>query len=495
MKKTAMISVFAFFLLSTGSWAKEPPVSEDTEACLECHATVYPGSLDDWKRGRMARITPSEAMKKPKAERRVSFDTIPDSLKNVVVGCAECHTLNPGKHTDSFEHNGYQVHVVVTPEDCATCHPVERKEYDQNLMAHAYGNLKNNAVYQDLADSVNSLQSFSGGKISFSRPNDATEADSCFFCHGTHVKRQGSVEKETDFGQMSFPVLSGWPNQGVGRINPDGSKGACTACHPRHQFSLTVARKPYTCAECHKGPDVPAYPVYSVSKHGNIFSSFAHSSLWDFEAVPWTVGKDFTAPTCAVCHVSHLVSKDGSLVAKRTHQMNDRLDQRLFGLIYAHPHPVSPDTTLIRNKEGLPIPTSLTGEPASEYLIDKEEQQRRKEAMHLICLACHSNGWTKGHFDRLENTIQTTNAMTLTATQILISAWEGGIARGISQKDSIFNEAIEKMWVEEWLFYANSVRLASAMGGADYGVFANGRWYLSKNIQEMLDWTYFHQRK
>ena len=28
----------------------------------------------------------------------------------------------------------------------------------------------------------------------------------------------------------------------------------------------------------------------------------------------------------------------------------------------------------------------------------------------------------------------------------------------------------------------------SAMAGADYGVFANGRWYMSKNIREMLDW-------
>ena len=51
----------------------------------------------------------------------------------------------------------------------------------------------------------------------------------------------------------------------------------------------------------------------------------------------------------------------------------------------------------------------------------------------------------------------------------------------------LFDEAIEKQWVEEWLFYANSTRFATAMMGADYGVFANGRWYLSKNIQDMLD--------
>jgi len=29
------------------------------------------------------------------------------------------------------------------------------------------------------------------------------------------------------------------------------------------------------------------------------------------------------------------------------------------------------------------------------------------------------------------------------------------------------------------------------MAGADYGVFANGRWQLSKNLQEMMDWLEF----
>jgi hydroxylamine dehydrogenase len=61
----------------------------------------------------------------------------------------------------------------------------------------------------------------------------------------------------------------------------------------------------------------------------------------------------------------------------------------------------------------------------------------------------------------------------------------------LAQGDSIFNEAIEKMWVEQWLFFANSTRFASAMAGADYGVFANGRWYLGKNIQQMKDWLEF----
>jgi len=495
MKRTGVILASLFFWLVSASQAGELRMSEDTQACLECHGMVLSGIMEEWKAGRMARVTPAEAMKKPKAQRRVSFEKIPDGLKDVVVGCAECHTLHAKKHGDTFEHNGYEVHVVVTPEDCATCHPVERKEYGQNLMAHAYGNLKHNTLYQDLMHSVNGLQSFSNGAVSCTPADDATEADSCLFCHGTHVKREGTVEKETDFGELSFPVLSGWPNQGVGRINPDGSKGACTACHPRHRFSMATARKPYTCSECHKGPDVPAYPVYSVSKHGNMFSSVGSSPSWDFDAAPWTVGKDFSAPTCAGCHISHLVSGDGSLVAERTHRMNDRLADRLFGLVYAHPHPASPDTSTIRNKAGFPLPTELTGEPVANYLIDRSEQMQRKANMQRICLACHGRGWVKGHFDRLENTIRTTNTMTMTATRILLSAHDSGLARGPAQKDSIFNEAIEKMWVEQWLFYANSTRLASAMAGADYGVFANGRWHLSKNIQEMMDWIRLQGRR
>jgi hypothetical protein len=226
--------------------------------------------------------------------------------------------------------------------------------------------------------------------------------------------------------------------------------------------------------------------VYQVSKHGNKYASLSRD--WTFNAVPWTFGKDFDAPTCATCHISLTVNTDGDIVTERTHQMNDRLPWRIMGLIYAHPHPVSPDTTIIKNRAGLPLPTELTGEPAAEYLIDTREQEKRRQVLQSVCLSCHSSGWVDGHWTRFENTLKTTNEMTLTATRILLAAWDKGLAKGLAQNDSIFNEAIEKKWVEQWLFYANSTRFASAMMGADYGVFANGRWYLSKNIQQMADW-------
>ncbi len=469
----------------------EIPVSEKTEACLECHATISPGIVAAWKKSRMSRITPAQAKQKPKLQRRVSFHSLPEGLADRVVGCAECHTMNPGTHKDTFDHNDYPVHAVVSPRDCATCHPVEEGQYAKNIMSAAYANLQENPVYRDLADRTNGVHGFRDMETTYKKPDARTDADSCLSCHGTVITVTGTETRETDAGDLEFPVLSGWPNQGVGRINPDGSKGSCSACHTRHQFSIEMARKPSTCSQCHKGPDVPAYKVYAVSKHGNTYSAMGHNKDWDFNAVPWAVGRDFTAPTCATCHVSLVVSDEGEVIAERTHQMNDRLAWRIFGLIYAHPHPLSPDTTTIRNKMGLPLPTELTGEPVSPFLIDPKEQDKRRAEMKKICMGCHSRGWVQGHFARYENTIRTTNASTLTATAIMLKAWEEGAARGLAQKDSLFNEALEKMWVEHWLFYANSTRYASAMGGADYGAFANGRWYMSKNIQDMHDWLKF----
>ena len=74
--------------------------------------------------------------------------------------------------------------------------------------------------------------------------------------------------------------------------------------------------------------------------------------------------------------------------------------------------------------------------------------------------------------------------MTLTATKVLLKAWDKKVA---DPKPSLFDESIEKKWTEQWLFHANSTRFASAMMGPDYGVFDSGRWAMAKNIQEMLD--------
>jgi hydroxylamine dehydrogenase len=489
MRRVVLFTLLPCCFLALAAGAIADKISTESKRCLGCHKIVTPGIVADWQKSLHSLVTPTEALGKEKLMRRVSLTSFPEGVGENVVGCAECHTRNPDSHTDTFDHNGFKVHVVVTPEDCAACHPEERKQYADNLMSNAYANLMDNSVYRMLIEDINSVKDFNGVISPHADANSEdplTDADSCLSCHGTVVEVEGLKSRSTLMGEMEFPVLTGWPNVGVGRINPDGSKGACTSCHPRHNFSIEVARKPYTCAQCHKGPDVPAYPVYMVSKHGNIFSS--SQKEWNFNEVPWKVGVDFNAPTCATCHVSLVTTEKGKVVAERTHRMNDRLEYRLFGTIYATAHPIEADTSNIRNKAGLPLTSDLTGDPATDYLIGPEERQRRRETMQKLCSACHSQQWIKGHFLNLDRAIETTNAMTLSATKVMLEAWEGGAAKGLSQNESIFDETLEKMWVEQWLFYANSIRFASSMGGADYGVFANGRWHQSKNLQMMVEW-------
>jgi hypothetical protein len=401
--------------------------------------------------------------------------------------------LRPKAHADTFDHNGYDIHVVVSPDDCRTCHPEEADQYSKNIMAHAYNNLAGNELFQLQELTIIGASPPDARRKTFLPAHEYTKAEACYYCHGTKLKVTGVEVRDTEAaGELEFPVIKGWPNQGVGRVNLDGSLGSCSACHTRHTFAIEMARKPYTCKECHVGPDVPAYKVYAASKHGNIFSSMHQT--WNFNAVPWTIGKDFTAPTCAACHISLLVNSDEEVVSERTHQINNRLPWRIFGLIYAHPHPQNPDTTLIRNKDGQPLPTDFDGGFASKYLISKEEMDVRRKTMQAACLNCHGTSWVRGQWKRFENTIQTTNADTLIGTRIMREILSHRFAVGLDQGGNPFDVAVEKKWTDIWLLYANTIRFASAMGcGGDYGVYAGGRYQMSKSLLELGDWLDFRK--
>ncbi len=471
-----------------------PSISQETAACLNCHKTYTPGIVEDWERSLHAKTTPASALKKPEIRRRMSAKKVPATLEKVVVGCYECHSLNAEKHKDNFDHMGFNINVVVSPQDCSICHPVETRQYSGSKKAHAMGNLTKNPVFNLLVETILSKKEVEGGRVVQKGASDFTRQETCFSCHGTEVAVSGKETVQTAMGGVEVPKLTNWPNQGVGRINPDGSMGACTPCHPRHQFSIEVARKPYTCSQCHLEPDVPAWNVYKESKHGNIY--FSNYQKWNFNAVPWRVGKDFQTPTCASCHNSLITSPDGKVVAERTHDFGSRLWVRLFGLIYSHPQPKHGDTSVLKNKDGLPLPAAFTGEIAKEGLIDEKEQANRKKVTTGVCIQCHGTSWANNHFAKLEHTIKEVDRMTVASTLLLVDAWTHGLAEGLPQGKNPFDEAIEQMWIRQWLFYANSVKYASAMTGApDYATFKNGWWNLTENLQRMKDWKEFKQKR
>jgi hydroxylamine dehydrogenase len=147
----------------------------------------------------------------------------------------------------SWLHEGFYVSVLVTPIDCSQCHEQEYKEFSRSHHARA-------------GDILASLDNVLAEKAAGMPGNIADAVNGCWQCHGTIIKfkrdAKGDIVRE---GKENKPVIAAdtWPNSGIGRLNPDGSKGSCNACHSRHSFEAKLARAPENCGKCHMGPDHP----------------------------------------------------------------------------------------------------------------------------------------------------------------------------------------------------------------------------------------------
>jgi hypothetical protein len=212
----------------------------------------------------------------------------------------------------------------------------------------------------------------------------------------------------------------------------------------------------------------------------------------------------------------------GEIIAQRTHNVDSRLWVRLFGLIYAHPMPVTgkhfelmveampKDTadylakyyglTIAEKLVGvkLPLPVSLApdiktgkfiyaklpnGQPG---LISPAEMQKRKEQMMKICMACHNKQYVENQFKLLDEEIKETNLATLKATVLLLKAWQEGLAHvDLKNPKTLFDEYFERLWINTWLFYSNSIRYGTAMMGQDWTTFKRGWYRLTENLAHM----------
>lgn len=187
----ALISLFCIFVILSGNLPQErekqceAPLSEQTEECLECHRIYSPGIVEDWLESKHAETTPEMALKVPDLEREVSSDTVPENLLKVAVGCYECHSQNPDLHQDNFEHFDFKINVVVSPNDCRTCHSVEAEEYTKGKKAHALGNLQKNPVYHTLVETITSLKKVEDQQVIPLESLYSTRAETCYACHGT----------------------------------------------------------------------------------------------------------------------------------------------------------------------------------------------------------------------------------------------------------------------------------------------------------------------
>ncbi|MCP4248993.1 MAG: cytochrome C552, partial [bacterium] len=160
--------------------------------CAGCHSEESPGIVSQWQ-----------------ASAHFQND----------IGCIDCHGAEK-TDADAFEHHGATIAVIVSPLDCSNCH---EKEFNEQKGSH----------HAKAAQILGSLDNLLGEVVG----GQAAVNVGCRQCHGSEVK----------IGDDGRPTADTWPNTGMGRINPDGSWGSCSACHARHEFSVEQARQPEAC--------------------------------------------------------------------------------------------------------------------------------------------------------------------------------------------------------------------------------------------------------
>lgn len=233
--------------------AGEAQLGEESRKCVACHEQRTPAIAAQWRASRHAKEG---------------------------VGCYECHMAEEGDR-DAFMHEGQRIATVVSPKDCSPCHAKETDEFDRSHHSKA-------------TQFIGSLDNVLGEVIE----GPLAAANGCRQCHGSEV----AITKKDAAGKPILDPMT-WPNTGIGRVNLDGSRGSCTACHSRHTFSRAMARQPEVCGKCHMGPDHPQIEIYEESKHGIAYNT--QKDQMNLGSEKWVVGEDYTAaPTCATCHMS-----------------------------------------------------------------------------------------------------------------------------------------------------------------------------------------------
>jgi hypothetical protein len=391
--------------------------NETTDPCIVCHKAsgVLNNTLIDWRNSKHAQND---------------------------ISCIDCHEADSAD-PDATSHNGYYITYVVSPEDCSQCHDQEVQEFDQSL--HSFG-----ALYYEYLFSEGKLpfieSQLEGGYLVVGGENITHGATirGCQACHGTNM---------TGKTTQDFTV---WPNNGIGRINPDGSRGSCSACHTRHTFSIAEARHPETCGQCHMGPDHPQIEIFLESKHGNIYS--AEGDSWNWTADDWRAGVDYRAPTCAGCHMS---SAPG---LPATHDVSSRLSWELET-------PVSGYTNNKANNLGIEI-------------SDGSTWQEKRGRMKTVCRQCHYYEWVDNYYEQADIAVELYNEKYLEAKQIVDDLYDEGLITATP-----FDEPIEFKLYEMWHHEGRRARMGAFMQAPDY-VQWHGFYELLKDkveIEEMAE--------
>lgn len=312
------------------------------------------------------------------------------------VSCLDCHQAAQGQ--EKKDHHGFVIaSVPLTAANCRSCHEQIYQQFVRSRhAAPAWA-----AIHGEKGltpEQVNFSETYQpGGTRRPPHPFVTAEgasamASGCERCHS------------------------------VGKPNPDGTIGTCTACHTRHTSSVAIARLPSTCGQCHLGPDHSQIEIYEESKHGVMFAS--QEKLFNLSVAPKDLTtRDMFVPTCATCHMSGI---NGLGV---THDPSERLSYYLANAI---------------------------SEKRPNYAAAQAK-------MKQVCAQCHTAAVIDPVYQRAEAVVTATNEKVTAAKEVIDGLRKDGVL-----SSPPFSQPIDFVYFDFWHYDGRTAKHAAFMGGADF---------------------------
>ena len=311
------------------------------------------------------------------------------------VTCLDCH--QPAANQEKKDHHGFVITAQLTAGNCRSCH----EQIYQQFLRSRHAAPAWAAVYGE--------KGLTPEEVNFSeqyQPGGTRRPPHPF------VQLEGASAMTSGCGQC----------HSVGRPNADGTIGNCTACHSRHMTSVSLARLPSTCAQCHMGPDHSQIEIYEESKHGVMFQ--AQERQLNLDAPPKTLTtRDMFVPTCATCHMSGI---NGLGV---THDPSERLSYYL----------------------------------ASEISQKRPNYAAAQAKMKQVCTQCHTPATIDRVYAQAEQVVQNTNQRVQQAKDLMTSLRKDGTLTGPP-----FSQPIDFVYFDLWHYDGRTSKHGAFMGGADF---------------------------
>jgi hypothetical protein len=327
------------------------------------------------------------------------------------VNCLDCH--QPATAQEKNDHHGFIIAKSLTAANCRSCHETVYQQFLRSR--HAAPSWA--AVYGEQglpADQVAFSETFHPGASKRAAnaltglEGAASIATGCVKCHG------------------------------VGRPNDDGTIGDCTACHTRHTASVSLARLPTTCGQCHMGPDHSQLEIYNESRHGVLFAAQRHLLNLDRHPGELTT-RDMFLPTCATCHMSGLNG------LKVTHDTSERLSYWL----------------------------------AAEISERRPNYAQAQANMKEVCSQCHTPAQIDVVYAEAERAVVSTNEKVKQAQDVMTALRKDGVLT-----TGPFEKPIDFLYFDLWHYYGRTAKHGAFMGGQDFAQW-HGNYPILKHTVEL----------